>query len=204
MILPQDSKLALRQRLRARRRGLSGSEQRHNSRALVLRLGRHPIFLRAHRIGIYWPADGEIDPRPLLELRHAKAKRWHLPVLRAHPHPRLWFLAYRPGEPMHRNCFGIPEPSRRNGRQRLAQGLDVLVMPLVGFDAECNRLGMGGGFYDRSLSYLFQRRHWRRPHLIGVAHECQRAPSLPVCPWDMPLDLVATERRIYRKRRCTP
>jgi 5-formyltetrahydrofolate cyclo-ligase len=100
---------------------------------------------------------------------------------------------------MRRNRYGIPEPSRRTGRQRNAQGLDVLVLPLVGFDGDCNRLGMGGGYYDRSLSYLSQRRHWRRPHLIGVAHECQRVPHVPVCPWDMPLDLVVTERGVYRK-----
>jgi 5-formyltetrahydrofolate cyclo-ligase len=199
MILPQDSKLALRRRLRETRRGISGSEQRRHAQALARRLARHPIFLKARRIGIYWPADGEIDPRPLLQLRHAKAKRWHLPVLRTHPKSGLWFLSYRPGEAMQGNRFGIPEPARRSSRQRHAQGLDLLIIPLVGFDAACNRLGMGGGFYDRSLRYLSHHRHWRRPHLIGVAHECQHVPSLPVCPWDVPLDLVVTERRIYGK-----
>jgi 5-formyltetrahydrofolate cyclo-ligase len=70
----------------------------------------------------------------------------------------------------------------------------------VGFDVECNRLGMGGGFYDRTLSYLRQRTHWRRPRLIGIAHACQRLDRIDPRPWDIPLDGVATEERIYWRR----
>jgi len=193
------SPAALRRGLRLLRRGLSASQQRNHARALARTLGRHPAFLRARRIGIYWPADGEIDPRPLLGLAQASRKRWHLPVLCPHPHPRLWFLTYRPDEPLRPNRFGIPEPALRNRRLRLAWSLDILLVPLVGFDAECHRLGMGGGYYDRTLSFLSRRQHWRRPRLIGIAHECQRVAELPVRPWDIPLDLVMTERRVYRR-----
>jgi 5-formyltetrahydrofolate cyclo-ligase len=70
----------------------------------------------------------------------------------------------------------------------------------VGFDGECNRLGMGGGFYDRTLAYLRQRTHWRRPRLIGIAHACQRLDRIDPRPWDIPLDGVATEERIYWRR----
>ena len=193
------SPAALRRGLRLLRRGLSASQQRNHARALARTLGRHPAFLRARRIGIYWPADGEIDPRPLLGLAQASRKRWHLPVLCPHPHPRLWFLTYRPDEPLRPNRFGIPEPALRNRRLRLAWTLDILLVPLVGFDAGCHRLGMGGGYYDRTLSFLSRRQHWRRPRLIGIAHECQRVAELPVRPWDIPLDLVMTERRVYRR-----
>ena len=188
---------ALRRHLRGLRRGLSGTEQRHHARALVRVLGRHPAFLRATRIGLYWPADGEIDPRPLMALPQSRRKRWQLPVLRPRPSPMLWFLGYRPGEPTIRNRFGIPEPERRNRRLRAAMSLDLLLLPLVGFDPDCNRMGMGGGFYDQTLAYLLRRRHWRRPRLIGLAHECQRVERLPVRPWDVPLDLVVTEVRVY-------
>lgn len=201
MIPQNDSRLALRRGLRALRRGLSAAEQRQHAQALARRLGRDPAFLRARRIGIYWPTDGEIDPRPLLGLAQASGKRWQLPVLCPHPHPRLWFLTYRPGEPIRPNRFGIPEPALRNRRLRLAWTLDLLLVPLVGFDAECNRLGMGGGYYDRTLGYLTHRPHWRRPRLIGIAHECQRVARLPVRPWDIPLDLVVTEYRMYRRGR---
>jgi 5-formyltetrahydrofolate cyclo-ligase len=70
---------------------------------------------------------------------------------------------------------------------------------LVGFDRACHRLGMGAGFYDRSLAFLQQRRHWRRPRLIGLAHECQRVEALAPKPWDIPLDAVITEAAIYRR-----
>jgi len=163
-------------------------------------LGRQSVFLKARRIGGYWPADGEIDPRPLFRLPQARSKRWLLPVLQLPFRPRLWFLSYSPDEPMRPNRFGIPEPSRRNRRLRLAQSLDALLVPLVGFDSDCNRLGMGGGYYDRTLIYLTQRQHWRRPRLIGIAHECQRVARLSVSPWDVPLDLIVTERRLYRRR----
>ena len=131
-----DSPAALRRRLRLLRRGLSATQQREHAHALARTLGRQPAFLRARRIGIYWPADGEIDPRPLLGLTQASRKRWHLPVLCPHPHPRLWFLTYRPDEPMRPNRFGIPEPALRNRRLRLAWSLDILLVPLRAVETE--------------------------------------------------------------------
>jgi 5-formyltetrahydrofolate cyclo-ligase len=100
---------------------------------------------------------------------------------------------------MRANRFNIPEPTLRNRRLRLAWTLDLLLVPLVGFDAGGNRLGMGGGFYDRTLSYLSHRTYWRRPRLIGIAHECQRVAELRLRPWDVPLDMVVTERQVYRR-----
>jgi len=195
---------ALRHRLRAARRVLDPATQRSHARALARVLGQHPVFLRAHRIGVYRSSDGEIDPFPLLRLAHARHKLGFLPVLRPHSRGKLWFLPYRPGDPLIDNRFGIPEPRARNQRTRLPVALDLLVVPLVGFDASCNRLGMGGGYYDRTLAYLHRRQYWHRPRLIGVAHECQRVAALIPNPWDIPLDLVATEERIYRRREKAP
>lgn len=189
----------LRRRLRALRSKLARSDQRKHSHALARLLGRQKAFLRARRIGAYWSANGEIDPFPLLGLGHARHKRCFLPVLRPHPHKKLWFLEYSPGHPLKRNHFGIPEPRLRNRRIRLPWALDLLLVPLVGFDAECNRLGMGGGYYDRTLAYLHQHRRWRRPFLVGIAHECQRVEALQTNPWDVPLDMVVTEERIFLK-----
>ncbi|MGE5153772.1 MAG: 5-formyltetrahydrofolate cyclo-ligase [Bdellovibrio bacteriovorus] len=191
---------SLRHTLRAARRSLSARDQRRHAQALTRRLGRHRAFLRAQRLAGYWPADGELDPRPLLALARGRGRRTYLPALRRASQARLWFLPYRPGEPMGTNRFGIPEPRRRREHIRLAWHLDLLLVPLVGFDQECNRLGMGGGFYDRTLAYLRQRAHWRRPRLIGIAHECQRLERIAPRPWDIPLDAVATERRIYWRR----
>jgi 5-formyltetrahydrofolate cyclo-ligase len=194
------SAVVLRRRLRALRQALSSAEQRNHSLALARLLGRQAFFLRADRVGAYWDRNGEINPRPLLRLAHARRKRCFLPVLRPHPHRKLWFLEHRPGDPLTKNHFGIPEPRLRNRRIRLPWALDLLLIPLVGFDADCNRLGMGGGYYDYTLAFLRQRRCWRRPLLVGVAHECQRVDALPTNPWDVRLDMVATEEQLYVKK----
>jgi len=191
----------LRRQLRAERRTLSPARQRLHARRLARVLGKQLFFLRARRIAAYECADGELDPAILLGLAQARHKRCYLPVLRPHPRKKLWFVRYRPGDRLMPNVYGIPEPRLRNRHIRLAWALDLLLMPLVGFDTNCNRLGMGGGYYDRTLAYLLQRKHWRRPRLIGIAHECQRVEQLDSKPWDVPLDMVVTEKRVYEGKK---
>jgi 5-formyltetrahydrofolate cyclo-ligase len=189
-----------RRELRAARRRLSPDDQRRHTRALTRLLSRHPWFLRARRIAAFWPADGELDPRPLLELAIGRGRRGFLPALRPGTRRKLWFLPYRPGAPLGRNRLGIPEPRSRR-RPALAWTLDLILVPLVGFDADGNRLGMGGGFYDRTLGFLRWRTHWHRPRLIGIAHACQRVARIDPRPWDVPLDAVATECKVYSRGR---
>jgi 5-formyltetrahydrofolate cyclo-ligase len=107
------------------------------------------------------------------------------------------FIEHRKGEPLINNQFSIPEPSIRLRQPTKPWALDLVIMPLVAFDADCNRLGMGGGYYDRTFAYLNKRRFWRKPILIGVAHECQRVANLESEVWDIPLDAVVTEEKIY-------
>lgn len=73
--------------------------------------------------------------------------------------------------------------------------LDAIFMPLVGFDREGHRLGMGGGFYDRTLAFT---RHWPRavPKLVGLGHHSQEVARLPVQPWDVSLHAIATDREV--------
>jgi 5-formyltetrahydrofolate cyclo-ligase len=191
------SRSELRRALRAERRSLTVAEQRRHAALLARVLRKHPAFLRARRIGAYLSSDGELDLADLLSLAQTRHKRCYLPVLRPHPKKKLWFVRYRSGDRLTANVYGIPEPRLRNRHIRLPWALDILLMPLVGFDAAGNRLGMGGGYYDRTLAYLLQRRRWRRPTLIGVAHECQRVERLAPAPWDVPLDLVATEKGVW-------
>jgi len=199
LIQPMTSRQELRRQLRAARSALSPVEQKRNAHQVAALLARHPYFLRARRLGAYRAIAGELDPGPLLSLAQARHKQCHLPVLRPHPRSKLWFVRYGPADPLTANRFGIPEPGLRNNRIRLPWALDLLLVPLVGFDAGCNRLGMGGGYYDQTLAYLNDRFHWRRPILIGLAHECQRVRRLEPQSWDVALDLVVTEARIYSR-----
>ncbi|MGD8207439.1 MAG: 5-formyltetrahydrofolate cyclo-ligase [Chromatiales bacterium] len=190
---------SLRRTLRAARAALEPSEQRAHAAAVARLLARDLSVQRARRIALYWPADGELDPFPLLARLSRPSRRWYLPVLRVHTAARLWFVRYRPGDRLRANRFGIPEPVRR-GRHLIHPGhLDLLLMPLVGFDADCHRLGMGGGYYDRSLAFLRGHRRWARPLLVGLAHDCQRVERIDPRPWDLPLDAVVTEKGIYRR-----
>lgn len=98
------------------------------------------------------------------------------------------------------NRFGIPEPPITSGGLLPARQLDLVLVPLLGFDDECNRLGMGGGFYDRTFAFLRFRRHLRRPFLLGFADEAQHVPSLPAKPWDVRLDAVVTNHALMKRR----
>jgi 5-formyltetrahydrofolate cyclo-ligase len=187
----------LRRRLRAGRRRLTPQVQRDHAKALARHLDTNLRFRRARRVAFYIAADGEIDPAPVLRLALRAGKRCYLPVLRKYRPGYLWFHAYRRHTCLRRNRFGILEPTVRKRERAAPWGLDMILVPLVGFDRDCHRLGMGGGFYDRTLGYMRLRRHWKAPLLIGLAHECQRVDRIDARPWDVALDGVVTERGWY-------
>lgn len=188
----------LRRAMRRRRRALSSQERAQRSHALARHLVHHPLLLGSRRIACFLPNDGEVDLRPLIARLWEMGKRCYLPVLSPLFHNRLWFAPYYPDSPMGDNRFGIPEP--RGGLRELVgpRALDLILTPLVAFDLHGNRLGMGGGFYDRTLAYLPQRQYWMRPHLLGVAFGFQQVATVPAAVWDVPLAGVATDEGVYR------
>jgi len=191
------SRPALRRQLRQARRLLSPSQQRQAARKLYRQLSQHPVFRRAKDIALYLPNDGEIDPRPLLLAAQRRGKRTYLPVLKAWPRTRMVFQRLMPNESLRPNRFGIAEPVYRPSRQRKVWTLDLVLMPLVGFDESGGRLGMGGGFYDRSLAYRSRRKNGHKPTLLGLAHECQKVDKLPLERWDVSLHATVTDLRWY-------
>ena len=194
---PALSRPQLRRLLRKARRSLNRSEQRQAAQGLYRQLAQDPLFRRARHVSLYLPMDGEIDPRLLLRAAQKRGKTTYLPVLSAWPRTKMVFQRVRPGENFKPNRFRIPEPRINAGRQRKIWTLDLVLMPLVGFDPEGGRLGMGGGFYDRSLAYLARRKTWRKPVLLGLAHECQKVGKLAVASWDVPLAGTVTDKRWY-------
>ncbi len=183
--------------LRRRRRALSRGQRRCSAERLARRVSTLRAFRCARRVAFYMANDGEMELNALLRRALRYGKRCYLPVLRQN---RLVFLPYSADDRLTPNRFGIPEPALPRNKWRRASRLDLILMPLVAFDARGNRLGMGAGFYDRTLGFLNLRRHWHRPRLIGVAYDFQRVPEITAAPWDVALDLVVTEKDIY----CTP
>jgi 5-formyltetrahydrofolate cyclo-ligase len=194
---PPLTRAQLRRTLRLARRSLSPSQQRAAARGLYRQLAQHPVFRRARHVSLYLPMDGEIDPRLLLRAAQRRGKATYLPVLNAWPRTRMVFQRVKPHEKFRPNRFRIPEPRFNSARQRKIWALDLVLMPLVGFDDEGGRLGMGGGFYDRSLAYRARRATWKKPLLLGLAHECQKVEKLAQASWDVPLAGTVSDKRWY-------
>lgn len=144
---------------------------------------------------MYLPVGSELDCTPLAVQAWARGRRVFLPVIRG---PRLRFAPFLPGAELRANRFGILEPLTHARRLYCARQLDVIVAPLVAFDQHGHRLGMGGGFYDRTLAFLKQRSSVRRPHFVALAFEIQKLDVVPVEEWDVRLDTVVTENATYR------
>ena len=192
---------ALRLELRAQRCTLDAREHAQWSARAMEHLQRHRLFHAARNIACYLPNDGEVDLSALIVRCWELGKTVYLPVLSRLHHNRLHFLPYRAGDELVENRFHIPEPKLHPRQVANIRQLDLVLMPLVGFDARGNRLGMGGGFYDRTFACLRRRQYWRKPHLLGVAFEFQQVEklgmtSLPHRQWDIPLHGVVTEEAV--------
>lgn len=186
----------LRRRIRTLRRALSAGERRRAASVVARRLVAWPAFAAATRIAGYWACDGELDPRPALERAWAANRQVYLPVLAEES--LLCFAPYRPGVPLRHNRFQIPEPEVAAAEWLRPAQLDLVLAPLVAFDSTGTRLGMGGGFYDRSFAFLREARNsHHRPWLLGLAYEFQKTAGLVRQPWDVPLDAVVTEAALY-------
>lgn len=192
-------KAAIRREMRQRRNAVSVIDARTAAQNLLRLAKRHHLLLRKQRVGFYLPMSEEIDLIPLLNSALWLRKACFLPVIPPRGARRLWFSRITGLPAWYQNRFGIYEHGSIH-RVRAHQ-LDVLFMPLVAFDAEGNRLGMGGGFYDASLAHLRTRNAFRKPKLIGVAYDFQRVDALPKESWDVPLDAVLTDRKLYRFRK---
>ncbi len=200
---PDADKARLRKWLRQQRASLPEPLRAEAARRIERLVAGCRWLARGRRIGFYVPAKGEVDCLPLLNRALWLGVHCYLPVVPRRSHAghgsrRLWFCRLG-GAARHWsiNRYGIPEYVHHPSRVRVWQ-LQVLFLPLLGFDDDGYRMGMGGGYYDTTLAYLVRRRHWRKPLLVGLAFEAQHVRRLPRDPWDIPLDAVVTERRVYR------
>ena len=182
-----------RQRLRSARAMLSRRRRRQAALSVARRALHLPCLRSARHVACYMAVGAELDVGPLIRALMARGKQCYLPVLARWPRRTLRFA--RVGR-LQINRLGIPEP--RDRPLRASQTLDVVFAPLLAFDDDGTRLGMGGGYYDRSLRYLTPPRLWRHPAFVGLAYDIQRMQRLPVESWDIPLRAVVTERAVYQ------
>jgi len=180
---------ARREILIAHRLGAGRTEREAWSAAITARLEGLPALGRlAGPLGFYWPFKGEYDPRPVARRLHARGMRLALPVVVERAKP-VAFRAWWPGMRMRPGVWDIPVPDEGD-RVRP----EVLLVPLLGFDPQGYRLGYGGGYYDRTLAAARPA----PPLAIGVGFDTGRLETIHPQPHDVPMDLIVTERQVFR------
>ena len=190
------NKQALRKLIRKQRRALTPAQRRTSGRNLLRQFSRSPEFAFANRIALYLTNDGEIDTSWLIKDVIERGKEVYLPVLHPLRKGHLTFIRYDQNTPMSTNRFGISEPDFRRGTRVSARFMSLVCLPLVAFDTRGNRLGMGGGFYDRTLAFMQNK--GQKPSLAGCAYAFQEVPLLPAESWDIPLALIVTDHHAKR------
>ena len=180
---------ALRRRLRAARRAIPAAERIASAEALAGRLLALPFAPLRGTVAGYWALDGEISLHAW-QLRLPSAVAYCLPVLSTDG-TQLRFAPWRPGAGLVTNRFGIPEPDVPVSALLPGDALDLVVMPLVGYDARGHRLGMGGGWYDRTFAARLEQP--APPWLVGAGFAAQQVDVLPAEAWDVGLDGVCNE-----------
>ncbi|GLS83040.1 5-formyltetrahydrofolate cyclo-ligase [Paraferrimonas haliotis] len=187
-----DTRQALRNQMRQQRRQLSQLQQQQAADKAAQRLINYCHEQSIKSIALYLSFDGELSTKTAIQRLWQQHINVCVPVIHPFSKHHLVFIEYTPTSAMQLNKFGIEEPVLECHKIVPKNELDVIVTPLVAFDRQGNRLGMGGGFYDRLLASD------DAPTAIGYAHDVQRLESLPVASWDMPLPCIITPSHTYR------
>jgi 5-formyltetrahydrofolate cyclo-ligase len=162
--------------------------------SVVAQLKRIPEFLTDRHIAGYWATHGELPLLGLTAGLRGRGQIYCLPIVESGR--RLRFAPWQPGQPIATNRYGIPEPDTPASARLQPQDIDLVLVPLLGFDRRGYRLGFGGGYYDRSFDFLRERTDVGKPVLVGVGYARQELESIEPMPWDVRLDYVATEREL--------
>ncbi len=155
-------------------------------------LVENPIFRECQHFGCYLAVDGEFDCAPIIEAIWSNQKNCYLPALSSVQERLLEFLIYRRNDPLIANRYQILEPEK-NTPAMPNKNLDIIFLPLVGFDLQGHRLGMGSGYYDKTFEFILKNPK-EKPRLIGLAFADQQVEELPSDPWDVPISGVLTEK----------
>ena len=185
----------MRRELRIKRNKLTSIEQKKSADILARLIHNEQLLNNVKNIGIYLENDGEIGTSQLLKMALESNISCFLPVLDSLTQNNLCFVRYDNDTPLHKNKFGILEPSLNEKKLIDPVKLDVIFLPVVGFDRSGSRLGMGGGYYDRALAFTKVSK-LDKPKLVGLAHSIQEIKSISRQVWDIPINFIATDKEI--------
>lgn len=187
-------KQQLRRQIREKRSQLTFTEKQLAARRVSMRLRQQPVYQKAQHIALYMSHHDEISTNLILRLALKQQKSCYLPVIT--PASSLVFVKVDNETGLEKNRFGILEPISRT-KLIYPWQLDLVLTPLVAFDGTLHRLGMGGGYYDRTFAAGDMKKHM--PYMLGLAYDLQRIYRLPHSDLDILLDMVITEKRCYYK-----
>ncbi|MFP6803418.1 MAG: 5-formyltetrahydrofolate cyclo-ligase [Pseudomonadales bacterium] len=187
----------LRKSLRSARRSITPVEREEKSQLLARNLARYLPFRRCKKLAVYLSLPEEVDTSPVIELAQLLRKAIYLPVIdtKVWQNQSMMFAIYLPGEtPLRENRFGIREPAVQPGNCIRGIDIEFVCVPVVGFNDRCDRIGMGGGYYDKA----FDSRRFQQSKLVGLAFEGQQADFEPA-RHDVPMQAVITEDRVIER-----
>jgi len=196
----QTSRQLLRKSIREKRQSLNKSQQQIASKSLLLQLQSHKNVQQAEHVAVYLANDSELDVMSFIRWCWQENKSVYLPVIHPFSKGHLLFLKYENTTKMQINQYGINEPKLDVTAIKQVADIDIICTPLVAFDTKGNRLGMGGGFYDRTLALWHEEYKSNasvKPYPIGLAHDCQCVPNIPSEFWDVPLPEIITPTHRY-------
>lgn len=183
----------LRQRLTERRKALTPQQRIAAAQGLRRSLEQLPEYHTDARVAGYWAVNGELALNLVIPPLLARGQQFLLPLLGAER--QLRFAPWSSDEPVEPNRHGIPEPVHVTAPLAPFQ-LDLVLVPLLAFDRRGQRLGYGGGYYDRSFAFLNEQTRPTEPLLVGIAYDFQEVDAIEPARWDVPLDFVATDREL--------
>lgn len=186
----------LRTRIKHQRNTLTKPFRERSALAILGHISSANLIENANNIAFYLPLKGEISCWPLIEYALSLNKNCFVPKVFPNKKRGMWFLPYHDKESVKQGAFGILEPIASLGQAIRPSELDLIFLPLVAYDPQGNRLGMGGGYYD-TVAQNFKR-NMERPELIGLAYNFQQVSQLPVQKWDRKLDAIATPNHFRR------
>jgi len=186
----QNLKKELRQQARTMRQNLTEEQVQEADLNLAQQYKQYFCGQTIITAGIYLQNDNELGTDHLINNLFKSGCKIYLPVISDYSNHQMEFFRYQQNTPMHNNRFGIPEPI--NEEKISVDLLDIIFLPLTAFDLQGNRLGMGGGFYDRALAEVSDS----KPILVGLAYDFQEFPACPVERFDHSIQMIMTPTRV--------